>query len=275
MNRGFHEHYDRLRDAERSSFGAARPALVVGGAKLAWRQGGRATEYAVQGERYHALKAIAHVPVGLVSLLAAGAPGALDGRERAALAETKGLLAAAEASLGAAPLDAASAAGARRLFAASGALVDEALAEGRRPTEARLRAFGRAVREDLEANLAAAAGAQLEALDDAVRAIRRAAGERAWADAVVVVRTSHQARAREIAVQYFERLLVERAAEGAAGEGRLVVLEAPSGRGRPEDLAADHFVDRRLSDLLFDDPAFLQRDAVGRYAGPHLDRLLR
>ena len=116
-------------------------------------------------------------------------------------------------------------------------------------------------------------GVLLGALDAAAREIKAQVGAEAWSKLVTVVTTAHQARAREVSIQYFERALGEHLTEGALGEQRLVVLEGAAQKAMPESVMTAHLVDQRLSSLLFDDPLFLQSDVLGKYAGPHLDRL--
>ena len=98
-------------------------------------------------------------------------------------------------------------------------------------------------------------------------------GAEAWPKVVAVISTSHQARAREVTVQYFERLLGDHLTEGALGEQRLVMLEGAGQKGTAESVMTGHLVDQRLSALLFDDPLFLQSDVLGKFAGRHLDRM--
>jgi hypothetical protein len=225
-------------------------------------------------DRYQSVKGLTHVAVAAISLLAVVEPGRLAEAPAARLRELRDRAEAAERELPRIVGEASLVATNRRLLAATVALIDEALAHGA-PGDERLRAYGVATRPHLGANLAEASRVYLEALDAGVLEMERTVGPRAWADVVVVVATAHQARAREVSVQYFERLLGEHMGEGALGERRLIVTEGPLERAPPRTLVAAHLVDQRLSRLLFDDPYFLQSDVVGKVAAEHLDRLLR
>jgi len=149
------------------------------------------------------------------------------------------------------------------------------LRDGRLGQRARQDYFA-AVRIPLDDNLRRASAAVLTLLHQTVAGYRRqveAKDPRAWSSLVVVVATSHQARAREVAVQYFERLLGETVSEGASREDRLVIVEgrfeAPDQRA---GLAA-HDVDRASASIIFGSPDRLQSDVMADTGGL-LEKLL-
>jgi hypothetical protein len=137
-------------------------------------------------------------------------------------------------------------------------------------------AFFVAVRPDLLTNLRVVAGAVVRSLDASVRQFRKMAEEkdpRAWDSVVVIVGVAHQARAREIGIQYFERLLKEPVGEGARSERRLVIAEGMS-RG-PEQYGAlsAHLVDQAGGEKVFGDASRLQWDVLADDGG-ELNRVL-
>jgi hypothetical protein len=144
-----------------------------------------------------------------------------------------------------------------------------AFADGKLDANAQ-QAFFAKVRPDVLANLRAVSGALVRGLDAAVKRVRAevaAKDPKAWDDLVVVVTVSHQARAREIGVQYFERLLKEPQSEGARGERRLVVSE---GLGKPAQqygLVSAHIVDQVGSEQVFADPFRIQSDVLADDGG--------
>jgi hypothetical protein len=136
--------------------------------------------------------------------------------------------------------------------------------------------FFAAVREDVTGNLRAVAGAVVRGLYAEVTRIRAEVTREdpdAWAGLVVVVAVSHQSRAREISVQFFERLLAEPVGEGARGERRLIVAEGRTLARDQMGLVATHVVDRVGAAAIFADPERLQRDAMAEDDGA-LDELL-
>src|SRR5262249_33769380 len=151
-----------------------------------------------------------------------------------------------------------------------GTLRDDRLAERARQD------YFSAVRAPLEDNLRSASAAVLTLLHQTVTGYKRqvdAKDPTAWSSLVVVAAAAHQARAREVAVQYFERLLGETISEGASREDRLVIIEgqfrAPDQRG---GLAA-HEVDRAYASIIFGSPSRLQSDVMADTGGL-LDKLL-
>jgi hypothetical protein len=132
------------------------------------------------------------------------------------------------------------------------------------------------VRADLLANLRAVAGALVTSLDANVRRFRKAVEAKdpsAWDSVVVVVGVMHQARAREIGIQYFERLLGEPVGEGARNERRLVVAEDMTRGPEQYGLLSAHLVDRAGAWKIFADPSRLQWDVMADDGGV-LDSLL-
>lgn len=132
------------------------------------------------------------------------------------------------------------------------------------------------IRRPLTENLRRASVAVLTTVHEAVTAYKRevdAKDATAWASLVVLANVSHQGRARDIVVQYFERLLGETVSEGASLENRLVILEGQSKPAAQRAGLAGHNVDRQFAEVIFGDPGRLQRDVMGD-SGGFLDSLL-
>ncbi len=132
------------------------------------------------------------------------------------------------------------------------------------------------VRSDLKDNLRDIATASLQGLHAAVEATRVEVAKidpKAWDSALVVVGVMHQARAREIGIQYFERLLHEPVGEGARNERRLVVAEQMTVPSQQLGLLAAHLVDQGGANAIFADPLRLQWDALGDVDAATFDAL--
>ncbi len=128
------------------------------------------------------------------------------------------------------------------------------------------KAYFESVRGDLEDNLHDIATASLQALHNAVESTRMKVTKldpEAWNSVLVVVGVMHQARAREIGIQYFERLLGERMGEGARNERRLIVAEHITVPAEQLGLLSAHLVDEKGATAVFTDPLRLQWDALG------------
>ncbi len=138
------------------------------------------------------------------------------------------------------------------------------------------RAYFQSVRGDVEDNLRDIATQSLKALHAAVETTRREVfrvNPNAWDSVVVVVAVAHQARAREIGIQYFERLLHEPVGEGARNERRMVVTEQVWQAPEQYGLLAAHLVDQAAGAAIFDDPLRMQWDVLGD-DGAALDAVL-
>src|SRR5208282_5478667 len=138
------------------------------------------------------------------------------------------------------------------------------------------RAYFESVRGDLTDNLRDIAQESLKALHAAVENTRLAVSKvdpNAWDSVLVVIAVVHQARAREIGVQYFERLLREPVGEGARNERRLVVAEQLPHASEQYGLLATHLVDQAGGATIFGDPVRMQWDVLGDDAAA-LDALL-
>jgi hypothetical protein len=162
----------------------------------------------------------------------------------------------------------------RRILAATQAALDD-FAAGTFDDQKQQAYFSR-VRPEIEENLRVVSGALVRELDRNVRQLRsdvEKVDPRAWDSVVVVVGVSHQARAREIGIQYFERLLAEPVGEGARNERRLVVAESMPGGPEQYGLLAAHLVDREGAERIFGDASRLQWDVLADSGGV-LDQLL-
>jgi hypothetical protein len=137
-------------------------------------------------------------------------------------------------------------------------------------------AYFESVRDDLKANLRDMAIASLRELHAAVVLTQAKVAKedpKAWDSALVVIGVMHQARAREIGIQYFERLLGEHAGEGARNERRMVVAEHMTAPSDQLGLLSAHLVDERGATMIFADPLRLQWDALGDVDPAALDML--
>ncbi len=240
---------------------------------------GKESRWALVGGRYQTIKGLTHIPIGVVCFLLTLSQPALTGEEKAHLLDLKKTIASAESEISAEGVGAEMVPVEHRLLGRTAELIDDVVAHGR-PADERLHAYGKAIRADVDANLAGASGAFPGALDAAVHEMRAEVGAEAWPRVVAVITTAHQARAREVSVQYFERLLGEHLTEGALGEQRLVVLEGAGQQATAESIMTLHLVDQRVSALLFDDPLFLQGmssaslrvgTSIGCFRGRRLD----
>jgi hypothetical protein len=249
INDAFHEDYARVRDASVLD----QPVLVLLGDELTLvRAEGERRVFVVTPRVYHALKSIAHLPVAVFAAVqrngdAVRALARLEALTNAArerlVSDVPGAAAQAECL---AVLDETAA-----FIAARGDLHGYARAMG-----PRMLALGdRATREQLAA-LHARFGEVLDSLDPAERRSLH-----------VVVAGVHQARARSLAMQYFQRRL----AEPPGVERRVTYAEAVETVDAALALVGTQRLDRQMARAFFGDENRLQRDILGDAAKRILD----
>lgn len=279
LNTLFHQQYESARKAYVSRLGTEeRPVLLMKGTlTFQWR--GKSTPYTVLTPRYHTLKAISHVPLTLYVAMLGDTGPTLAPETRTRFQDMRQLIAATLAELDAPASSTRSVLppelleGQRTLLHECDTLLAESLSRGR-PTPERLERFVQSVRPAIVANARASARDELDQLHQAVSAIRSSLSPEQWARLAVIVNTSRQARAREISVQYFERLLGEpKQQEGASREERLVVVEAFGSR-EPLEVLGTHELDQDIGAGLFGDKLIMQSDLLAPYAAEYLDVLL-
>jgi hypothetical protein len=278
VNERFHEAYQRAR-AEACRQQESRRLVIryaFGTIEARWNGKDLGPPVVLFTPYVHALKAVSHAVFLAALLFDEPAGTARDAHVAAALQDIEALRAAlGDPSSAAAKLLPA---GQRPrqtdiLALTSAALL--ALRDHRFDEDAR-RDYFSAVRAPLGENLREASADVLTLLHRTVQGWKRqvdAADPNAWASVVVVAAVAHQARAREVAVQYFERMLGETVSEGASGEDRLVIVENQPGAADQRGALAAHDVDREHASAIFGDASRLQSDVMAD-SGGMLDRLL-
>jgi hypothetical protein len=222
---------------------------------------------------YHPLKDVSHA-VFLMALILAERPGELrTAHARDALGATEAVVSELSdpASKASRLIPADQQDRQRRILGATQRALT-ALIEGTLD-DAAARAYFSSVQPDLRENLRVVAGALVHGLHQAVQRVRAQVDAKDWDSVVVVVGVVHQARAREIGIRYFERLLAEPVGEGARNERRLVVAEGMIRGPEQYGLLATHLVDQAGASAIFNDALRLQSDVTADDGGV-LDSLL-
>lgn len=224
-------------DARSRALQHAGPVLIVGPAHVTLLANGARSEMELTPPRYHELKSMAHLALGLHSLFfeSQGDP--------ARLAELrKDASAALDALQGLTPEQLQRQREIVRLSLGVNGPAD-------------LPAYERAVAPLLLANAVDAAQGEIDDLDKAVDATRRTLGDD-FARLHVIVVGAHMAREGEISMQYFEKLLGER--EGL----RLVFAEGVWDEPGELQLLGTHILDASVGEGFFRDPRRMHRDLL-------------
>ena len=108
-----------------------------------------------------------------------------------------------------------------------------------------------------------AAKLEIDALDKAINPWLAEMSPEEQKKIGIVVATAHQARAREVALQYFAYKFGHRFGEGASLEDGLVVLENKFDENSALKLLARHYLDRGAGKVMFKEPFKIQSDLLG------------
>lgn len=247
VDQTFHEAYGRRRDE--AAHGA--PVFVVIGDELTLaRRGGRRAHRFVPPES-HLLKAAAHAPVGLYALLAA------EDRSRLAAFVSR-----IERALTETAFD-----DVREVLEPTLTFARDAQAA--LPSREARREFARARGPGLYRLTEHATRLQLDSLHAIVDAIMLDFDAREEAESRAVVAGDHQARRRNLGMQYFEKRLPRKNAPAERviyGEGISTVDDALA-------LVGTQRFDVELATAFFGDPARLQEDVLGDAVAERLARM--
>ncbi len=264
LNKEFRKTYSRSRAAALARSG---PVIVVDGAKLVLLHGKERWEAEVDLSKYHRLKAVAHVPLTVYLLLGDATEDGISEEGLAELRRLRELIVAARDAPEERGFRAEQCRRQRKLLTDSLAAVEEAL-KRRRCTEKERTAFARRMAPLFLDNIADAARVQIDAYHSRVSAWRGQLTAEEWGKLCVVIMGSQMPRKKNLAVQYFARLL------GESGEGRRIVYaEALFDEKRALNLLGTHRLDREIATAFFDDSLRMDRDLLSDAAAEYLRTL--
>lgn len=242
------------------------PVIVVAFDELILLRDGKETRDPFTPPLYHQLKSVAHLPLGLVTLLLPETPGARDGAWKQRLAELRERGAAADAAIDNFAFTAPQKARQRRIIADSLRFIDGVLATGA-PSPAALDGFARSVGPALLANATDAGRAQLDALHALVQRYKREMTPEEWSRLYVLVLGAKLPREGNVQYEYFI------AALGHGAERRVIYAESVFDKDRALALLGTIVVDRRVGVTFFEDDTRMERDLLADAAKAHLLRL--
>jgi len=257
VNTTFHDAYDGARaEASRQI-----PVLVVLGDDLILVRGGARSVTPCIPTLFHWTKAVAHAPVTVVAAHHRNRSPSLDEAASTTLTSLRASLSRLSASLEGGEVAATHGAVVENLSRIVGAItaqVESILASKRFDPES-IGSFAGAVGPWLLRSTQDATTLQLRALHEAIPPILGTLDERDRAAMEVVVAGAHQARARNLPMQYFQKLFGE-----ASGDERRVSY-AENAQSVEDALAqvGTRRLDKEIARAFFRDERRLQRDILG------------
>jgi hypothetical protein len=266
VNDTFRAAYRRAREEALSRTG---PVILVEGDDLVLKFGLERSKVTYVPKEYHALKAVAHIPLTIHVLLDSVTGQPLDETRLHDLRVFRDQVLATLPVMESTFPDEKQRQRQKQIVRESRGLLDSVLKNGKISEQA-LTAFRDRVRPLIDSSVAEAAKVQLDALNAAVKAWKGKLTEDEWKQLTVVVMGSQMPRKDNAAVLYFARLL------GEPGEGRRIIYaEALWDEQKALDLLGTHRLDARIGEAFFKDPTRMSRDLLGPAARAYLDELFR
>jgi putative intracellular protease/amidase len=274
LNHYFHKDYEALVELTTLSLEhAGIPVMISAGDELILRHRGLREVVRFIPPLYHQLKAIGHMVFGIHLSLEVRAPNGLNETEMFQTLQQQYLLKAVLQNLADEGIpDEVSEIQAALLSQAFDLLTD--VIRHRAVDRGTLRAFARTTGALMLDNNTRAQRAALDGLHAAVTTWLASLTEEARAKLCVVVCGSRQGRSQDIVMEYFQRLLGEQAATGAARENRLIYAESTFGEDGALDLIARHIIDQDAGEAFFGDRMRMQRDLLSEGAADYVESLL-
>lgn len=261
LNNDFRAEYGQ---AKTEALAQAGPLILSEGDNLVFLQRGGRQEAVVKPPIYHALKAVAHIPLALEVMLAF-APTPLGTERLARLERYRDLLEKAQSSLPGAGFTPQQLARQKQIVNASRSLLEKVIA-AKSVDEIEVRMFTHSMAPLLWANVNEATTAEMERLYAQMAKWRHEMTPQEWRTFHVVIIGPHMPREQEVSYQYFARLL------GQSREGKRVIYAESLWQEKDAlDLLATHVVDEEAGEAFFDDPMRMHRDLLGDAAKAYLD----
>jgi len=253
INDAFHDAYEQTKHEAHEEV----PVLVVLGDQLVMFRRGERTAYDVTPRSFHLIKSVAHAPLGIFAMLRGERGDDVSSRLR----ELRKRL---EQALSTLPVDAADLSEEARADLRH--VIEKCIAFADAPSRSALEPFAQALGPTLLRLTDAATELQLNELHGETERVfsRLDDGERDHVQ--VVVAGDHQARARSLAMQYFQKRLDE----PADREKRVTFAEAVTDEQAAVALVGTRRLDHAMGSAFFGDGERLQRDILGDAAAKQL-----
>lgn len=269
------ERFHRTYDALRQDAAHRAPTLVLFGGQFIFSDSGQRDEYPASAPASRLLKASAHAPLGvytlLLPLLQDRASAELPASITARLTRSRSTLERAEQELAAhgerEGLSAQACRDSLEVLRLTRELVELTLARQRVETS-RLAELASTLGPQLLQLTEHATELELAALHAATEAALQNMTLAQRANFEVVVAGAHQARDRSLPLQYFRK----RFGEGPGEERRVAFAESVSGPAEARELVGTRRLDRKIAAAFFGNPERLQRDVLGDAAEHLLER---
>lgn len=273
INQDFHAAYNHWVDTYIASFGTKqRPVMVLTGDSIFFLFQHQRFSECMLPPAYHELKAVDHLALGLFSLLSSWKDGTISEDSVKKLRTYPLLIDQAFAELPKSSIRSELRSNQEKILTASQKYL-AFLIQSKQNTSQDRNAFARQTAPLLLLNAEEAAKLQVELLHAEVSTWRKKMDSTDFQNLYVVVGSSHQARYRQLTLQYFDRLFHEHSGTTALNENHVVAAEGIFKEKACLSLLARHLIDQEIGLSFFGDKYRMQRDLLSDGAAKFIDPL--
>ncbi|HWZ21445.1 MAG TPA: hypothetical protein VNW06_02260 [Cytophagaceae bacterium] len=270
LNKQFHADYNQLVNYKISHFGdSLSPVMVFAGDTLIFKYKGKREAARIIPLEYHQLKAIDHLSLGIFTLVSTWPEGIIVDSNLVKLKTHLMLCDNVLQELTTYLFSDSILVRQKKIVFQSKDYLTMLLKEKKYKKSDRNN-FAKNSRQFSLDNTDEAARLEITNLHTQVMLWRKQMNAVAFNHLYVVIGSSHQARYREISVQYFDKILSEKSDGSALTENRLVFAESVFNEVGCLSMLARHLIDQEIGLEFFDDRYRMQRDLLSDAATKYL-----
>jgi hypothetical protein len=270
INRTFHEDYNQLVRYHVNRLGdSTHPVIIMAGDTLIFKYRGKREASRIIPLSYHQLKAIDHLVLGIFTLVSPLAEGNIADSIGIKLKMHETLCTKVLEELNTYPFPDSILKRQEKILIQSRDYI-RLLLKRKKYQRTDRNAFARNLKQPLLDNTDEAARLEITNLHAQVSQWRKQLDAAAFNHLYVVIGSSHQARYRELTVQYFDKILSEKSDGSALSENRLVFAESVFNETGCLSMLARHIIDQEIGLEFFGDRYRMQRDLLSDAATKYL-----
>lgn len=270
VNKTFHEDYNQMVSYQIKQLGdSMHPVMIMTGDSLIFKYREKRTAARIIPPAYHQLKAIDHLVLGIFVLVSPWPEGKITDSALTKIKIHETLCSKIMAELKTYPFPDSTLKRQEKILSLSGAYLRSLL---KRKTYRRVERndFAKSSKQYLLDNTDEAARLEITNLHAQVRQWLTQLDTNTYNRLYVVIGSSHQARYRELTVQYFDKILSEKSDGSALSENRLVFAESVFNEAGCLSMLARHIIDQEIGLEFFGDRYRMQRDLLSDAATKYL-----
>ena len=273
VNKQFHQDYNTLVTYTVSHFGdSTHPVIIFTGDSLVFRYREKRQASRVVPAEYHQLKAISHLPLGIFTMVSTWQEGALSDSSVNRLKAYKRLIETIQSDLPNYSLPPSLLVKQQEILTHCQGYIQQVLNEQAYKKISR-NAFAKTMQTYILDDVDEAAKLEITAIHKQTQIWLKEIDKAYLKQLLVVIGSSHQARYRELSVQYFDKVLHEQSDGSAFTENRLVFAESVFNESGCLSALARHMIDQEIGLEFFGDRYRMQRDLLSDAAKKYINEL--